>query len=63
MKDVWTEYCYFAKVQFGPQGPGSIESPAQADAQAEIFMRDVLPDLLRNLPSAAGVDALNASDS
>ena len=51
----WVQYCYFAKIQFGPRGalgPNTLEA---ADEQAEKFLRHVLPAVLKTLPSAAAV--------
>lgn len=62
MKSVWIEHCYFAKVQFGPIGGGEIRSPEESNQRAAEFIQSVLPDLLRNLPTAETADALN-SDS
>lgn len=61
MKDIWTEHCYFAKIQFGPAGPGIVD-PEESDRQAREFLRDVLPAVLKNLPSVADVDKAAADD-
>jgi hypothetical protein len=61
MKDIWTEHCYFAKIQFGPAGPGTVE-PEESDRRARQFLRDVLPAVLKNLPSVADVAKATEGD-
>jgi hypothetical protein len=55
MRSPFISHAYFVKIQFGPSGAGSIEDPAEADRQAEAFMRYVLPEILKNLPTAQDV--------
>ncbi len=55
MRSPFISHAYFVKIQFGPMGGGSIEDPAEADRQAEAFMRYMLPEILKNLPTVQDV--------
>ncbi|MFP4355056.1 MAG: hypothetical protein ACLFUJ_08000 [Phycisphaerae bacterium] len=55
MRDPFISHAYFAKIQFGPVGPGNIDDPEEANRQAEDFIRNVFPNVLANLPSAEDV--------
>jgi len=54
----WVQHVYFAKIQFAPDYV--VTDLAAIDRQAEEFMNAVLPAVLKGLPSAADVEALDA---
>ncbi len=51
----WIRRCYFAKIQFGPEG--SVSNMEDTDLAAEDFMNYFLPVILRALPSDVDVAA------
>ena len=55
MSNPWVSYCYFAKMQFAPL---FVKDPEQADQEGAEFMRQFLPYVLQNLPSAGVVENL-----
>lgn len=53
-------YSYFAKIQFSPLWM-SVENLEETDRKAEEFLRHALPEILKVLPSARAVKALENS--
>jgi len=51
-------YCYFAKIQFAPIGP--VRDQAETDKCAEEFLNNVLPSVLKALPTAEDVKKLHS---
>jgi len=51
-------YCYFAKIQFAPVGP--VRDQAETDKCAEEFLNNVLPSVLKALPTAEDVKQLHS---
>lgn len=62
---VWPfdKYCYFAKVQFSPLGPGNIEDLEEADRAAEEFMSLAMPHIIRHFPSVQDMHELSERES
>jgi len=52
----WVRHCYFAKIQFAPWGEAS--DPEGTDIEAAEFVKEVLPNVLRGLPTSEDVDLL-----
>jgi len=50
----WVRYCYFAKIEFGPDEP--VVNPTEADQWAREFIRCFLPKVLETLPMPADVE-------
>ncbi len=57
----WVEYCYFAKMQFGPRWP--LEDSDDVDLLAKEFLKEALPASLKALPSVEEINRLEAQDS
>ena len=55
MRSPFLSHAYFAKIQFGPISAGGELDLEQADREAAAFMKELLPEILKNLPSAADV--------
>ena len=52
----WLRHCYFAKVQFAPQG--RVDDLERADREAAEILADVLPDVLKQLPMPEDIKRL-----
>lgn len=60
MGSLWIKYAYFAKIQVAPFGAeNSLEA---ADEACRDFLKAALPSILKNLPTAADVETLEAAD-
>lgn len=62
---VWPfdKYCYFAKIQFSPLGPGKIEDLDEADRAAEEFMNHAMEHVIKHFPSVKDMRDLSEQES
>ncbi len=59
--DLRNTYCYFAKIQLAPEGPG-LQDRAASDAFCAKFLRQAMPEIVKFLPSAADVSRLEKGE-
>jgi hypothetical protein len=56
----WVRHCFFAKIEFGPRTP--ISDSEAADRAAEEFIKYMLPEAIRALPTQQDIERLDARD-
>ncbi|MCD4824683.1 MAG: hypothetical protein K8S55_08750 [Phycisphaerae bacterium] len=54
-------YVYYAKMQFFPYAPNGVRDMSLANAKAKEFLRNSLPAILRELPSAERIEQMHKS--